>query len=189
MSPKTALAVLAALVAAALAASAARATQVYYVPLEAMAKESDVIVHARVIEQQVVWDHAIGRILTLTSLDVLDPLKGAKRGEKLTIYQVGGTLDGVTTYVPGALKFAAGEEMVFFAMRMKDSTIVSYGMGLGKYGVYTKEGVTYAGPAYGDVAWVQRGTKGWEPAAAPAYTEEPLDKFKARVRAALGAVR
>jgi hypothetical protein len=170
------------------AASPASATQVFHVPLEQMARESDVVVHARVTGQRTEWDKNHGRILTLTSLVVLDSVKGAKKGDTLTIYQVGGTIDRITTYIPGALQFHKDEEMVFFAMRFRDQ-IVSYGMGLGKYGIFQKDGTPYVSPLYGSVSWVEHTPKGWKPAAPPTASAEPLSGFLKRVRASLGGAR
>jgi hypothetical protein len=151
-----------------------------------MARESDVVVRARVDSQQVVWDERQVRVLTLTSIDVIDGIKGCSKGERLTIYQVGGTLDGVTFDVPGALRFAPGEEMVFFAKRFKGQ-IASYGMGLGKFRVVEQDGRRVVMPEYGDVAFAKGATDRRTVTEMPPATAEPLTQFIQRIRRAAAA--
>ena len=97
-------------------ASLAQATTVINVPLEQMTKESTVIFHGRVEAQQVVKEVGSDRILTLTAVEVLTDVKGLKKNELVTIYQVGGTLNGQTLHVSGALKFRQGEEFILFGV-------------------------------------------------------------------------
>lgn len=155
----------------------AKATRVMAVPLKQMTEESQVVVHARVGQQQVRWDKNHSRILTLTTIEVIDAVKGAQKGDVLTIYQVGGTLDGITYKIPGALNFVPGEEMVFFAVRFQDM-IVSYGMGLGKYHVSDDGSSKTVKPEYGDVSFVQRGAEGeFVPATRPDSQPSKLSAF------------
>lgn len=167
-----------------LSALPAGATQVFYVPPELMAQEADVVAHALVRDQQVRWDAQHQRILTLTTIEVLDGLKGARKGDRHTIYQVGGTLDGATFHIPGALTFTPGEQMLFFAMRYEQQ-LVSYGMGLGKYLVTEVNGERFVHPQFGDVSFVRATPDGWVPTAAPPAGSEPYGKFVARIVKAL----
>jgi hypothetical protein len=161
----------------------AQATLAVPVSLEQMTRESEVIVHARVLDQRVTWSDDHARILTLTRIQTLQGLKGATKGETLTIYQVGGELDGLVYRIPGALAFAPGEEIVFFAVRL-ESWIVSYGMGVGKYLVVDEKGTRTVEARFGDVAFVGRTPTGELVAAAPLDAGPiPLDTFLARVRA------
>jgi|GEM_PF-829380 len=114
------------------AAPAADATVVVLHPLDEMMHRADVVIHARVVGQDVKREE--GRIITLTQIEVLDGIKGAKQGDVETVYQVGGSLDGENMHIAGAHDYAAGEEMVFFAMRHRDR-LVSYGVGVGKFSV------------------------------------------------------
>jgi hypothetical protein len=159
------------------------ASVVMQVSLEQMTTESDVVVYARVGEQRVTWDEDHARILTLTTIEVIDAIKGAHKGDLLTIYQVGGTLDGITYRIAGALQFAPGEELVFFAQRFKDK-IVSYGMGLGKYAVVKRDGRPWVEPNFGDVTFVKRGANGeLLPDSPPDSSAQLLSTFMQRVRA------
>ncbi len=163
----------------------AQATRVVSIPLEQMTQESDVVVYARVGTQQVRWDETHSRILTLTTIEVIDAVKGAHKGDVLTIYQVGGSLDNVTYKITGALRFVPGEQMIFFAERYKDM-IVSYGMGLGKYRVVDAGGHKDVIPEYGDVAFVQRGAEGeFVPAKRPDNGARPLADFLRSLRETL----
>ena len=164
-------------------ASMAQATTVINVPLEQMAKESTVIVHGRVEAQQVVQEAGSDRILTLTAVEVLTEVKGLKKNDIVTIYQVGGTLDGQTLHVSGALKFRKGEEFILFGVRFRDM-IVSYGMGLGKYMVMKHSGDTFVLPEFGDVHRVEPDGKGGYQSANHKFPDpETLDSFIERVRA------
>ena len=163
-------------------AEMAHATTVINVPLEQMAKESTVILHGRVEAQQVVQESGTDRILTLTAVEVLNEIKGIKKNEIITIYQVGGTLDGRTLHVSGALKFRKGEEFILFGARFRDM-IVSYGMGLGKYMVMDHSGDRFVLPEFGDVHRVEPDGKGGYKAANHKFPDpEPLQLFLERVR-------
>ena len=159
-----------------------QATRVMAIPLKQMAIDSDIVVYARVGHQQLQWDKTHSRVLTLTTIEVIDVVKGAQKGDVLTIYQVGGSLDGVTYKIPGALRFVPGEQMVFFAERYQDM-IVSYGMGLGKYRVSDAGGHKTVMPEYGDVAFVQRGPEGeFVPAPRPDNKVQNLADFLRELR-------
>ena len=163
-------------------ATFAQATTVINVPLDQMTRESTVIVHARVEAQQVVQEAGTDRILTLTAIELLSPIKGVSKGETLTIYQVGGTLDGRTMNIIGALKFKEGEEFILFGVKFRDM-VVSYGMGLGKYAVSKVGGIKSVVPQFGDVERVEPdGKGGYKPAVIGATKPEPLDSFIARVK-------
>ena len=164
--------------------TSALATQVLRTSAEEMAQRSDVILHAHVVDQRVEWNSARSRILTLTTLRVEEAIKG-KVGNTIEVYQVGGTLDGVTYNIPGALKFAKGEEIIFFGVRFRER-VASYGMGLGKYEVTRTEKEASVAPSYGDVEFVSHDSIGrLGPAPEQPEPSVPLKAFTARIRAAL----
>ena len=163
-------------------ATMAQATTVINVPLEQMTKESTVILHGRVEAQQVVQEAGTDRILTLTAVEVLNSVKGIEKNETITIYQVGGTLNGRTLNVIGALEFEKGEEFILFGVRFEEM-IVSYGMGLGKFAVSEKAGKKFVVPEFGDVHRVEPdGKGGYKSAINKKPTPEPLEAFLGRVR-------
>lgn len=121
-----------------LAAQDARATVVVIPPLHEMTHKSDVVAHARVVDQLAHWE-ADGRIVTTTTVEVIEAVKGAKAGELLEIYQVGGGLDGKSMWITGAHRFRVHDEVVLFAARKTPGAaagpIVTYGIGFGVYDV------------------------------------------------------
>lgn len=109
------------------------ATVVKISDLATMARKSEVIVQAKVLDVSTKED-TDGRIITLTTLQIIDAFKGAKKNEIKTIYQVGGQLKNKVLQVMGAHKFSKNEEMFFFGMK-HDNMLVSYGVGLGKFSI------------------------------------------------------
>lgn len=116
-----------------LSVSSAQATVVVIDPLEVMSQKSEVVIHGVVFDQEVRQDER-GRIITLTTVEVLDGLKGAAKGEEIVIYQVGGTFQGISQWIAGNHRFAQGEEFILFGVR-HDNMVVSYGVGIGKFRV------------------------------------------------------
>ena len=161
------------------------ATIVYHIPTHQMAQESDVIVHAEVESQSVQWSDDRRRILTLTTLKTIQSIKGPTNRKRFTIYQVGGTLDGITYNIPGALRFQAGEEIIFFGMRHQNS-LVSYGMGLGKFKIRSDGPFPVVIPEYGDVQFVKREQGQLSPMARPQPKPISLGDFIQGIRKAIG---
>ena len=167
------------------AISPAFATQVLRTSLEQMTHGSEVIIHARVVSQKVTLSDTGARILTLTTLEVLNTLKGKGVPQEVVVYQVGGELNGQVLRIPGALSFQIEEEIVFFAARFKNM-LVSYGMGLGKYQVKRGGGKISVTPQFGDVAFVARDAGGHlQPAAAPPTNAVDLGHFLTQVNTIL----
>lgn len=98
-----------------------------------MSQKSSVIVHAGVAAVEPSYDPS-GQIITLITLEVLENLKGAAGDKHLTVYQVGGELDGKAFRLPGAHRYELGEEIILFAVKLPgEDKIVSYGLGVGKF--------------------------------------------------------
>ena len=162
--------------------SPAFATQVVPISLKDISARSEVVVHGVVTDQEVRWSDDKARILTLTTLRVLETLKGGTLGPEVVIYQVGGALDGVVFRIPGAVKLQKGEEIVFFGTPYKDM-LVSFGMGLGKYKVDRALGKVLVRPEFGDVAFVKKDSRGQlQNAPAPAPKGVTLSALKRVVR-------
>ncbi|MDF1561413.1 MAG: hypothetical protein P1V51_00115 [Deltaproteobacteria bacterium] len=95
-------------------ATPARATVALHLDDAAQAEKSDLVVLAKVQSQEVVRGEG-GRPYTHTTLVVERALKGAKKkGERVVIRQMGGTLDGKTLKIPGDAAFEDGERVVVF---------------------------------------------------------------------------
>jgi hypothetical protein len=166
----------------ALGALGVQATVVVLHSLEEMSRTSEVIVHARVAERSV-REEGHG-VVTLTELEVIDGLKGAKAGDVLTVYQVGGELDGVRKWIEGAHEYAIGEEVVLFAVRHQDR-VVSYGVGVGKFRVVYDGAFRRVIEDLGDVVVLEPDAKGEARFVSPTPRHDPsLDAFKERIRRA-----
>ncbi|MEW5851364.1 MAG: hypothetical protein AB2A00_21425 [Myxococcota bacterium] len=185
----------------------ARSTVVIQPSLEEMTQKSNVIIHAVVEEQTVTRGEEGKRILTLSRLRVTEGLKGAKTGDTITLYQVGGSEGGRVARVVGMNDFKVGEEVILFAatfiatdtirflqenrkaevpaatLHPSGGWVVTYGIGLGKFAVVP--GPNGSGPMaveeVGDVA-VARQVQGRVMAGTPVVNRQPLDAFKAEVR-------
>lgn len=99
--------------------------------LSTMSQKSDIIVHAKLTDQKIIQDKD-GRPITLTTLKVIDGLKGKTTGDTVTIYQVGGQINHKSLHIAGAHTYKKDEELIFFGEKLKDM-YVSYGLGLGKF--------------------------------------------------------
>lgn len=178
---------------AAFFASTADATVVVIPPMEKMAARSDVIFQGIVTSQETKHDGK--KIITLTTVSIVDGIKGIKAGETLTIYQVGGTYNGQRAWIAGQHEYRVGEEMVFFGVRHRDY-VISYGVGVGIFAV-TRSGNTGTGvsdvgatvvESYGDVAALTINPDGTQSVRQPKpNAPRALADFKSDVRRMLTA--
>ncbi|HXW52828.1 MAG TPA: hypothetical protein VEL47_01855 [Myxococcota bacterium] len=106
--------------------------------LHTMAKQSDIVIHGYVGDQKVTTDD-LGRLVTLTEIAVIDGLHGARTGEIITVYQVGGQKHGLVMPIIGGQHYVVGQELFLFGLKMGDA-YVSYGAGLGKLDVVNENG-------------------------------------------------
>lgn len=107
-----------------------RATIVKLSDLSTMAKKSDIVVHGIVGEQVVATDE-LDRLVTLSQIEVIDGLYGAKTGDVVTFYQVGGEKDGRVMPLLGGQKYNVGQEVILFGLELNNA-FVSFGAGQGK---------------------------------------------------------
>jgi hypothetical protein len=169
-------------------ASPASATVVLVPPMDELARRSDVVVQAIVRESQVIKDEQ-GRIITVTSLEVLDGLRGRKTGDIVRVHQLGGEFGGQQAWVAGAHKFVINEEIVFFGVKLPkdESVVVPYGIGFGIFRVLDDvDGRHVHEIGGGDVSQLVRlpdGRTRMTPVTPRRF--ESLDAFKAMVRASL----
>lgn len=162
------------------------ATLVVMEDLATMSRKSDLIIHAQVISQSVKEDKD-RRIITTTTLKVLDGMKGSKKGDIKTIYQVGGELGGRVMRISGAQRYSKGEELVLFGLSFGDM-MVSYGVGLGKFLVLRDKQGTRVIEDLHDLVAVKRGENHQDIFAEPTPRQFPsLDTFKNAIDKALHA--
>jgi hypothetical protein len=89
------------------------ATQVEYRSIEAMGAEAQRIVRGTVVEVRPYWNATHTRILTETTIEIAEDLKGSGTSTVLVV-QFGGAVDGVRMTVAGALYWEPGEEVILF---------------------------------------------------------------------------
>jgi hypothetical protein len=104
-------------------ASLTSATTVQKFTLQQLTNRSSTIVLATVDDVTSSWDAGHKEIYTFVTLRVQDPIKGVKAESKakgpkiettITIRQIGGTVDHISSIVPGMPSFARGEQVVVF---------------------------------------------------------------------------
>lgn len=167
-----------------LGAAPASATVVVLHSIDKMTSNADIIVHARVGDSRVVRED--GRTVTLTELEVLDGYKGAKQGDVVTVYQVGGVFEGQRTEVIGAYAWTFGEEIVLFGVNHTGGRVVTYGVGVGRFKVERDGTGVEVLPDYGDVAVMRHAQGGGNTMGPPpAATARPLSALKGDVLAAM----
>lgn len=135
--------------------------------LQTMAKRADMVAHGYVGEKRVVTDK-LGRLITLTDIEVIDGIYSAKTGEIITVYQVGGEKDGVVMPLMGGHVYNIGQEVIIFGLVLGD-TYVSYGAGQGKLDVVNENGHEIVKEDLGDVGAIDMKTGGQR-----VYKPEPL---------------
>lgn len=147
--------------AAALAAAPAAATVVVVPSLEEMAVQSDVIAHVKVGAPRVEID-AKGRAITLTPLTVVEGVKGAKAGDPLEVFQVGGAKDGRVSWIAGAHRFQEGQELIFLGMKHTrgPGSVIAFGIGYGLFAVQRDDFGVKVVEVVGDVVTLERGPDG-----------------------------
>ncbi|HXW60550.1 MAG TPA: hypothetical protein VEK06_03330 [Myxococcota bacterium] len=126
--------------------------------LQTMAKRSDLVAHGYVGDKRVVNDN-LGRLITLTDIEVIDGLHGAKTGEIVTVYQVGGEKDGIVMPLLGGQVYHLHQEVILFGLTLGD-TYVSYGAGQGKLDITLEDGKDCVREDLGDISAVDRNSGG-----------------------------
>jgi hypothetical protein len=95
---------------------------------------SEQIVHGRVERSWVAWDSSRRFIWTHYEVAVRDSVKGTAQA-RVIVSEPGGTLDGFTLAVPGAVRYTAGEEVVLFLHRTPIGYLRANGYEQGKFAV------------------------------------------------------
>ncbi len=84
--------------------------------LEEMAVASDIVVVGTVRSATGFWNAARTHILTRVVVDVEEAAKGSAP-PVIEVVELGGTLDGITVWIPGTPQFQPGEQAVLFLNR------------------------------------------------------------------------
>jgi hypothetical protein len=118
--------------------------------LQTMAAKSDIVFHGYVGDQRVNYDK-MGRIITLTDIEVIDGLYGSKPGQIVTMYQVGGEHNGVVMPLLGGHVYRLGQEVILFGLTLKN-TFVSFSAGQGKLDIRPGEDEEVVREDLGDIS-------------------------------------
>jgi hypothetical protein len=169
-----------------LLAPSARAAEVLKRSFEEMTAQAPLVVHATVASSQA--RRVGGRIYTFTELRPTEALKG-KPPAKLVVRQPGGEVGALGQYVPGAARFASGEEVVLFLEPAKDDPSVHLvaGMAAGKVRLERRSG---ASRAIRDLRGVSQREPSGAPVVRPLGDREELgdaEAFLGRIRQAARA--
>ena len=118
----------------ALAAPAARATQMLHLDTETLVRGSADIVVGKVESLKPHWNAAHTKIFTDVSVRITESLKGGV-GDRLTLTEIGGEVDGVRYSVSGCATFVPGEEALLFVWRDSAGRAQVNGLGQGKFDI------------------------------------------------------
>lgn len=174
--------ILAALAVAAAAVPAARATVLVPAEFGELVRESQAIVHGRVVGVTAAWADGRRRIDSLVTIEVEEYLKG-DLGAQVTIRVPGGQIGRYRSVMVGAPSFAEGDEIVLLLGARGPSYLYVLGLSQGVFRVVedpqTRARLVVPPPLVAgvEVQPVKRGDVARRPV--------PLDRFTAEVRALL----
>ncbi len=154
--------------------------------LPTLSREADAIVQGRVLSTRARLTMDGRRIVTDTTVAVVDSLKGSLKGE-VVVMQPGGEVGDLGQRVEGAATFAVGEEVVLFLERKSDTRFGVLGMSQGKFRLErSPDGkVTFALPA-AERSGLLLDPRTRQPVQTPLVTLE-LSQLKTQILASLRA--
>jgi hypothetical protein len=163
------------LVAVALLASAlpAAATQVVAVSVEELARTSDAVVRAKVLEKKASKTADGKRIFTTIELRRSGVLRG-DAPKRLRVVVPGGVVEGVGQRVEGAPEFEKGEDVVVFLQRAGPDAFRVASLSQGKFTVVGRT----ARPELSHLTFMQTSVRAGERRS----EEMPLEELERRVR-------
>lgn len=151
---------------------------------EQIVDQSPRIVHARVLESSV---GSSGQFLwTHFRLQVLDAMKGGVSGE-IMVSEPGGTLNGVTQQISGAVEFRAGQEVVLFLYQTPIGYWRTSGYWQGKFDVETGGNGKRVRTDSTAAAIVNPAGRAAAGRSVDSFNGMSLDDFKAAIRRQLAA--
>ncbi len=164
----------------------ARATVVVPLTLADQVDQADMIVRATVGAQHSAFVPERGAILTWTSLEVTEVLKG-QVPRTLTLRQMGGSANGMQQRVPGDAELRPGQDVVLFLRHGEGDTVFLFALAQSCYFVDAEHGTVYRDLRSLTFAVLgQNGTQLQAPAPDPLTG---VDALRARIRELLGGAR
>ncbi len=116
-----------------LCAVQARATTIAPFTFDQLCEKAEAVYRVRCVGSRSAWDDARRTIYTITTLRVLDPVKGEAR--EITLRLPGGTVNDTTLTVPDFPVFHDGDDKIIF-LTGRDSAGYPWPVGMGQ-GIYT----------------------------------------------------
>lgn len=180
-----------------LAPASALATQVLSMDLDSMTDRSDAIVWGHVLTTRAERPvESPGRIHTLVTVSVREYLRaepGKQKSKTVQFSVPGGRLGQLGQWIPGAPRFAAGQELILLLARQpKTKRLIVVGLSQGRYVIERPQGAEpQAVSDRSGLGLLARGPGGrLLPAPATASLDRrPLSRMLARIRARLTRAR
>ena len=145
------------------------------VSVEALARQADAVIQARVEGRESRWSDDRRHIYTLVTLRTLGTWKGAPP-DRLVVRVPGGEVGDIGQRVDAAATFDQDEQVVVFLTRDGAGAWRVHGMGLGKFHVEAGQ----ASPSLAGITFA----KGSPPAGERIVETMPVDELERRVKAA-----
>lgn len=166
----------------------ASATVVRALDLEAKLELSDAVVHGVVERLETLRSGDRGVIGSKVYIRVFEAFRGPlAAGDGFVLARAGGTVDGVTEWIPGLHRYAVGDEVIVLAERAAVGW-VAVGIGIGTYAIERAAGCPLGDPSCGQVRFApdvaQATADGVLRPVAPSVEGWP--ELRARLRAATG---
>lgn len=98
-----------------------------------LAGQAEAVVVGKVTAAKAQWDEKKTKIITLTTVQIAETVKGDLKGE-VVVRTFGGEVDGLAQLVPGMPQFTKDEEVVLF-LKSENKAWHVVGLGQGKYNV------------------------------------------------------
>ena len=151
--------------------SSLSATTVVPAEFGQMARESQTIVHGRVIH---VDAHLVGprrTIESLVTLQIVDTIKGGEAGQ--TVFRVpGGRVGRYRRVMAGAPQLAAGDEVIVFLKGQPPALPMPYGLSQGVYRVARRGGAATVTPPASTEGRTTRGDPSRRPLTPTAFADQ-----------------
>jgi hypothetical protein len=166
-------------------APAARASMVEALDLAELVRNADQVVVARVIAQESHYDEH-GRIVTDVHMQVEHSEKGHDApGAIVVVRRLGGVVDGIGMRVEGEPSFEEGELVLLFGSRRSGHDVLwPVGMSQGAMQVFERDGERWVRSQAGNLALVEKGSRGQLRPARAALTEpRRLEDLLTEIRA------
>jgi hypothetical protein len=170
-----------------LLASSALATVVISESIEAMTRQSTLVVRATAHQSMAAWDEGETKIWTWTELTVTETLKG-KAPRTLLVKQPGGVVGDLGQHVSGVARFQPGEDCVLFLEPAADEggVFIVRGLAAGKVSFATRQGRVLAVRDLSGLSFARAGSRDAVQRVDDTEVLGPPEAFLARVRAAAG---